>query len=175
MRIYVASSWKNLRHPLVVERLRKEGHEVYDYRKPAPGVDGFAWGEVDPDWESWSPAQYRSALQHDRAQEGYLHDLAALDFCDAVVLVLPSGRSAHLELGYALGMGVHGFILLDDPLSSPELMYKLATGICTTLDEVVTRVKAIQDTFAVPDVSLTVVPEKGPVIYDGEPFFGNKP
>jgi hypothetical protein len=42
MRIYVASSWRNLYQPTVVTALRQEGYEVYDFRHPAPGDDGFA-------------------------------------------------------------------------------------------------------------------------------------
>ena len=51
MKLYVASSWRNLNQPTVVELLRKCGHEVYDFRNPAPGDNGFHWEEIDPDWE----------------------------------------------------------------------------------------------------------------------------
>ena len=34
MRIYVASSWRNLYQPTVVTALRQEGYEVYDFRYP---------------------------------------------------------------------------------------------------------------------------------------------
>ena len=47
-RIYVASSWRNTLQPGVVAALRGDGHEVYDFRNPAPGVKGFAWSEIDP-------------------------------------------------------------------------------------------------------------------------------
>ena len=33
-RIYVASSWRNKYFPEVVECLRAEGHEVFDFRNP---------------------------------------------------------------------------------------------------------------------------------------------
>ena len=36
MKIYVASSWRNAQQPAVVARLREAGHEVYDFRNPAP-------------------------------------------------------------------------------------------------------------------------------------------
>ena len=36
-RIYVASSWRNTIHPSVVAALRKDGHDVYDFKNPAPG------------------------------------------------------------------------------------------------------------------------------------------
>jgi len=50
-------------------------------------------------------------------------DIDALLAADTVVLVLPCGRSAHLELGLAIGAGKRTAILLTDTLE-PELMYK---------------------------------------------------
>lgn len=41
MKIYVASSWRNNRQPDVVKFLRDLGHEVYDFKNPKPGDDGF--------------------------------------------------------------------------------------------------------------------------------------
>jgi hypothetical protein len=42
-----------------------------------------------------------------------------------------------LELGYAIGAGQQTVVLLDDPISEPELMYLACEDICTSLDEVV--------------------------------------
>ena len=103
MKVYVASSWRNPTQPHVVEQLRRAGHDVYDFRHPAPGDDGFRWVDVDPQWEQWTPAQYRAQLEHPLAIQGYYADLNALQAADAVVLVMPCGRSAHLEAGYARG------------------------------------------------------------------------
>jgi hypothetical protein len=42
MRIYVASSWRNeAKQQATVLALREAGHEVYDFRHPAPGNEGF--------------------------------------------------------------------------------------------------------------------------------------
>ena len=54
-RIYVASSWRNAQQPEIVEALRFEGYEVYDFRNPAPGNTGFAWSEIDREWLGWQP------------------------------------------------------------------------------------------------------------------------
>ncbi len=52
---------------------------------------------------------------------------------DTFVLVLPCGRSAHLELGWAVGAEKRTAILLDpDPKTNtvtPELMYKMVDHI----------------------------------------------
>lgn len=62
-RIYVASSWRCTEQPAVVQALRDQGHEVYDFRNP-PGKSGFGWSEIDPDWQSWSVNAYREQLDH---------------------------------------------------------------------------------------------------------------
>ena len=133
MKIYVASSWRNLLQPGIVHALRRCGHEVYDFRSPAPGVFGFSWSDIDPDWMDWEPAAYRAALQHPIAERGYGYDIAALRDCEACVLVLPSGRSASWEFGYAMGAGKKGYVVMFDKCE-PELMYREAE-IITTMNE----------------------------------------
>jgi len=135
MNIYVASSWRNEQQPSVVHALRSEGHEVYDFRHPDPGDNGFAWSDIDPDWQRWTPDQFRKQLDHPIAKIGYSKDWSAMQHADAFVLVMPCGRSAHLEAGWAIGAGKPTAILLSD--GEPELMYKLASSILLTIDEVV--------------------------------------
>lgn len=131
MRIYVASSWRNQEQPVVVGLLRGLGHEVYDFRHPhhpAPDSpeDGFRWSDIDPNWKSWTTEEYATALKHPIAKRGYKADIEALRACDACVLVLPSGRSASWEFGYAMGEGKKGFVYSSGPCE-PELMYSEAT------------------------------------------------
>ena len=135
MKVYVASSWRNHTQPIVVEQLRVWGHEVYDFQHPYPGNDGFRWADIDPQWEMWSAQQFIQALTSDLAHEGFLSNARALRAADAVVMVMPCGRSSHLELGWAAGAGKPTAILLDGPCE-PELMYKLAGFITTNLAEI---------------------------------------
>lgn len=103
--VYVASSWKNNYLPGIVHILRRCGLEVYDFREPSPGQKGFSWKEVAPDWENWTPSQWRDALKSSQAMAGFRRDLDAMEKADLCLLVLPSGRSAHLEAGYMAGKG----------------------------------------------------------------------
>lgn len=135
MNIYVASSWRNVLQPGIVHALRSCGHEVYDFKNP-PGRTGFGWSKIDPNWQQWTPEQYREALQDPIAIEGYASDINALKACDACVLVLPSGRSASWELGYAMGQKKRGYVVQLDTLE-PELMYSEATLI-TSMNELFT-------------------------------------
>ena len=134
MKIYVASSWRNLLQPGIVVMLRRAGHDVYDFRRPAPGIVGFSWAEIDHEWQSWTPAQYAEALRHPTAIRGHAHDMGALRWCDTCVLVLPSGRSASWEFGWAMGAGRPGYVVMFEPCE-PELMYRDAK-ILTCPDDV---------------------------------------
>lgn len=134
-KIYVASSWRNGIQQRVVEALRAAGHEVYDFKNPAPGNKGFAWSEVDRDWLNWTPEEFGLKLYTSEiAAAGFKLDRDALDWCDTCVLVLPCGRSAHLEAGYASGHGKETYVLLNADKFEPELMYLLCTVCVVNID-----------------------------------------
>lgn len=148
MKIYVASSWRNEeRQQATVRALREVGHDVYDFRNPAPGDHGFSWTQIVGDDRSrlTDPRKFIEVLAHPIAQRSFDLDMAALSACDACVLVLSCGRSAHFELGWAAGAGKRTVVLFDDPLSEPELMYlacqnsahRWDTRFCCTVAEVV--------------------------------------
>lgn len=154
MRLYVASSWRNELQPGVVERLRQAGHEVYDFRAPAPGEDGFRWSEIDPAWQSWDREAYVQALGHPIALHGYARDWAAMQWAEAVVLVQPCGRSAHLEAGWAVGAGKPVLVLLAEG-QEPELMLKLVQevpggGFAFGLEELVESLERVETVLNPP-------------------------
>jgi hypothetical protein len=132
-RIYVASSWRNGMQPAVVATLRAAGLEVYDFRNPEPGDNGFAWSQLDPDWLDWTPEAYVKHLDDPVAVDGYGKDFAAMEWADTFVLVLPCGRSAHLELGWAAGAGKRTAILLSEDGFEPELMYRMVDHLATSV------------------------------------------
>jgi len=126
MKIYVASSWRNSRQPRIVIELRHDGHDVYDFRNPTPDTYGFSWSEIDTKWKSWTPEEYFNGLKHPLAEQGYKLDMDAMEWADACVLVMPCGRSAHLELGWFAGQGKRCCILHDSlDTVEPELMAKM--------------------------------------------------
>lgn len=135
MKIYLASSWRNPDQPAMVEALRAEGHEVYDFRNPPSGT-GFGWGQLGKgDPADWSLSDFRNALGVDRAQQGFESDFNAMQWADAIVLLLPCGRSAHLELGWAAGAGKISMIVLSEQQFEPELMYLMVDHICLDQSE----------------------------------------
>ena len=104
-RIYVASSWRNEYYPEVVQKLRDSGFDVYDFRNPPSGDEGFHWCNVSDKWLDWTPEEYRDNLMHPLAERQFGNDIKAMESCDICVLVLPCGRSAHTEAGWFAGKG----------------------------------------------------------------------
>jgi hypothetical protein len=142
MKVYVASSWRNeTRQQAVVQALREAGHDTYDFR--APGAS-FAWKEAATSEQLRDPRRFRDeVLTHPLARAGFEADMGSLRSAEATVLVLPCGRSAHLELGWG-ARNAKSIVLLDDPVSEPELMYLACDAICVTVAEVV-QVLAVEE------------------------------
>ena len=134
--IYVASSWRNEYYPNVVSQLRGVGFDVYAFRNPPSGDLGFKWSSIDADYMEWSPQQYRDMLQHPKAMRQFGNDIKAMEACDACVLVLPCGRSAHTEAGWFAGRGKKVFAYIPTK-QEPELMYKLFDGVCCSIEELI--------------------------------------
>ncbi len=123
-KIYVASSWRNSYQLDVVSFLRNEGHEVYDFKNPPHGNGGFQWSAIDPNWQYWTTAQYREALNHPIAQKGFDSDFNGMQWADVCVMVLPCGRSANTEAGWMKGAGKR-VMVYSPKKEEPELMYKI--------------------------------------------------
>ena len=128
-KIYLASSWRNEAQPATLQLLREAGHDVYDFRNPFHADSGFAWHDLDSDWQDWTAEEYRAALlKHPKAAHGFMNDMRAMQWAETCVLLLPCGRSAHLEAGWFCGQGKNCIIRTFDG-EEPELMALMATDI----------------------------------------------
>lgn len=137
MKLYLIGSLRNPNIPEIAKALRADGHEVFD--------DWFAAGpEADDYWRSYEQTRgstYEQALAGHAATHVFEFDKKHLDACDAAILALPAGRSGHLELGYVLGKGKPGYILLADEEKRWDVMYKFATGVYSDLDTLAAALK----------------------------------
>ncbi len=138
MNVYLASSWKHPGQPKALYALRKRGHIVYDFRNEE---SKFVWSQIRPA-EDWTGETMREALHHPLADLGFAHDMNALRWCDVCVLLLPCGKSAHLELGWAAGAGKRTIVLLPPGENPPDLMYRIADRVCVSMDEVIETLRA---------------------------------
>lgn len=131
MKIYAASSWKNLHQPDVVNALRSDGHEVYDFRTEA----AFSWSVIDEKWRGWTIEQYMKALDHPQSLHGFQTDFGGVTWCDAGVLILPCGLSAGIEAGFIKGQGKPVVVYVPE-MREAELMVKCFDLITGDLSEV---------------------------------------
>lgn len=131
MRIYLIGSLRNPEVPVIAARLRSLGHEVFD--------DWYAAGpEADDYWQKYEQARghtYIQALSGHAAKHVYEYDKHHIDRCDVAVLALPAGKSGHLEFGYMIGQSKPGYILLDEKRERWDVMYKFATAVVPTLED----------------------------------------
>lgn len=131
--IYLIGSLRNPRIPEIAKTLRAAGHDIFD--------DWFAAGpEADDYWRDYEKGRghdFAQALAGEAAQHVLAFDQEHLDACDSAILVMPAGKSGHLELGYVLGQGKPGYILLDGEPERFDVMCGLATGVFTSLDDLV--------------------------------------
>jgi len=149
-RIYIASSWKNadwVRR--LADLLRSQGHEVFDFtdtKNRVPGLDKFVFGAKE--WAAHSgkspdEIKYKDFLTWPPTKRAFASDKAGIDWADTVVLLLPSGRSSHLEAGYAVGRDKCLFIYGDLPVGEFDAMYGFAKH-CFWLSEETCMLEALR-------------------------------
>src|ERR1700675_4909716 len=138
-RIYIVGSLRAGHVRQVAQALRAEGHEVFD-----------DWHACHPDadetWREYEQARGRRYI--DALYDGHFvdncftFDMKHMSRAEIVVLVLPAGKSAHLELGLAKGRGQRAYILLEeeDP-ARWDMMYLIANKVCRNLEELIERVR----------------------------------
>lgn len=131
MRVYLIGSLGNGEVPYVAEILRAAGHEVF--------ASWFAAGpEADRHWEMYERGRgltFEAALRDYAAQAVFNFDRRHLEACDVAVLLMPAGRSGHLELGYAIGKGKRGFICHPSEPERWDVMAAFAERVCIGVDE----------------------------------------
>ena len=133
-KIYLIGS---LRNPKIIETalmLRAAGHEVFD--------DWISAGpEADDYWQKYEIAKgnnYKQGLAGYAAKHVYEFDKYHLDRNDIAILVLPAGKSGHLELGYMIGKGKPGYILFDEVMPDRwDVMYRFGTGVFFSVNELI--------------------------------------
>ena len=130
MKIYLASSWKNKEECLsLAALLRSEGHEVDCFCDPSTGRYSFHWSEMVEREEDLATFDQFHFQADPRAENAFREDKRWLDWAEALVLLLPCNRSAHLEGGFAKGQGKRLYILGPFPPGEFEVMYGFADGI----------------------------------------------
>lgn len=136
MKLYLIGSLRNPAVPTLAGRIRTLGIDVFD--------DWYAAGpEADDYWKEYEQGRghdYRQALAGHAAEHVFEYDRLHLDRSDGAILLLPAGKSGHLEFGYIIGQGKPGYILLDDP-ERWDVMCKFATKVFFSEEELLDELR----------------------------------
>ena len=140
-KIYLVGSLRNPKIPQIGKELRALGFDVFD--------DWYGAGpEADDYWQQYEKERGRSYAMAlgGRAVENVasFDDKHLLD-SDIVILIMPAGKSGHLELGISIGRGKLGFILFEEEPERWDAMYHLAIkyggGVYFDLDTLKDRLR----------------------------------
>lgn len=130
-KLYLIGSLRNKRIPILAHQLRRAMPDVVvfdDWHAAGPEADD-RWKE----YEQERGRTYAEALEGDAACHVFDFDKSHLDSSTHTLLVLPAGKSGHMEAMYAqYGAGSQTAILLD-PDDDPrfDVMYKfIPTILC---------------------------------------------
>ena len=137
MKIYLASSWKNKEYvDKTAAILRKYGHEVDNFSDSTSGRYVFSWTELDP--KILLNLNSKTFLDDKRAQKAFQEDKSMIEWADLVLMIMPCGRSSHLELGYAKGIGKKTIIYYPNgyKFGEFETMYGFADMITDSIYDV---------------------------------------
>ena len=138
--IYIIGSLRNEKIPHIAKELRKLCFIVFDdWFSPGPEADEF-WRK----YEQVRGSTYKQALSNFAATHVFEFDKHHIDQSDIGVLIMPAGKSGHLELGYMIGQGKPGFIYFEEEPERWDVMHQFATHICVSMKELQNELIAIQ-------------------------------
>lgn len=131
--VYIGGALANPEIVRITKVIAEAGFTAFsEWYTPGPEAD-VLWR----DYELALGYNYREALQRPAAKNTFDFDKRHIDLCDIFVMVLPCGKSAHLELGYAIGSGKRGLIYMPQEPERWDVMYGFAERVVYTDEELV--------------------------------------
>lgn len=135
--IYIIGSLRNPEIPKFANELQALGFEAFaDWTAPGPQADDFL-----RDYSKERGLDYKQTLRSYAAKHIYEFDKAHIDRCDLAVMLMPAGKSGHMELGYVIGQNKLGYILFDQIPERIDVMYQFATDIFFSKQELFEELK----------------------------------
>jgi len=128
MKIYVAGSFANAEKiRMIAHRLREAGLTCYVFCDKGEPTEALS-RQLRQNYDT-SLLKPNTALRMDTVRAIGKLNMTALDECDGAVVVLPSGKSAHMEAGYMIGKGRPVWIYGPMTRGEFDAMYVMVNGI----------------------------------------------
>ncbi len=134
---FLATRWRNRDKALkLIARLEKKGFSVYNFFKSDHVIADI---KEDPDetmkkFESISDWQTNSQIK-----QIFKQDLEGLQESEKFILLLPAGKSAHIEAGIAFGMGKKCILVGEQ--KEAESVYLIFSKFYQSVDEFLKKIK----------------------------------
>jgi len=134
MKIYLASSWKmKTTVNLLTKILQDAGHVVDSFCSDDGTRISFDWNELyevmEDEGIDINKLDAIDMISHWRVKEAFKEDKKWIDWADVLIMIMPCGRSSHLEAGYAVGKGKKMYIIGGFEKGEFDVMYGFASGM----------------------------------------------
>lgn len=139
MKIYLIGSLRNPTVPELGNELRLLGYDVFD--------DWYAAGEIaDDSWRDYEKGRghnFQQALNGYAAHHVFDFDIYHLNQSDIGILLLPAGKSGHMELGYLIGRARPCYIVYTEEPARFDVMYLMADKVFASTKELLDHLKGL--------------------------------
>ncbi len=130
---FVASRYRNKLETLhLVKLLQKKGKTVYSFVESEASLKHVGATEDDAEEQMKKLEAIENWRQDSRIKEIFDSDMTALKNSEALILLLPAGKSAHLEAGVAYGLGKK--CILVGQQKETETNYLIFRKVYPTID-----------------------------------------
>jgi nucleoside 2-deoxyribosyltransferase len=137
--LYLIGSLRNPDVPILGNDLRRLGFVVFE--------DWFAAGEkADDAWQAYEQGRghtFAEALGGYAAQHVFKFDYHHLIETDIGVLIMPAGKSGHLEAGFLIGQGKPVYVLLPEEPDRFDVMYAFFSGVFCAKEDLMKELKGL--------------------------------
>lgn len=139
---FIASRWRNKSTVLeLTTKIREKGKSVYCF------IEGDGTHYELKDWEGkHTPEEFMKKFEgipdwvnDPKVKEIFEVDMKALKDSETLILLLPAGKSAHLEAGAAYGMGKKCIVIGE--LKETESLYFIFDEFYNSIDDFVKSLK----------------------------------
>lgn len=140
---YLIGSLRNDQVPHVAKQIREafpEWEVFDDWFSPGPAADDY--------WRDYCKVRgqsYIEALDGWAGKHVFEFDHAHIDRADIGILLMPAGKSGHLELGYMIGQGKPCFYVMEEGIERWDVMLQFCNlndgAICADNDDLIAKLK----------------------------------
>ena len=137
--IYVIGSLKNREFVIALAHSLEQntGWEFFaDWTAPGPDADDFLRDMAKA--RGWD---HIKTLNSYAAKHVCAFDKSHLDRADAALVLLPCGKSCHMELGYMIGQGKPTYVYMPHAPERVDVMYNLAGFVHSELDRIIQQMQ----------------------------------